>query len=272
MFSEYSQLGHSRVVLDNHKFSAGVVKDGSFVMWGITLAYKLAVSDAHTVRTYLLGYTCSLWFLMIIYSTKYVCYAVGFRNLTSLAQLRLDVTNESTVEVRPYVPGTPLNPPSSILLSHPIKLSAHQKFNYFIPRESFNIMGMLKSPMILIMIFGGGLVLGMPYLMVMLFVDLVSSPSYWPSSIEKHWPGSTWRDQEGAGKDIAGTKCCPEWGSQIWVSCRIWFQRVQYVLINHTRFSALMSAASGQDQSSSQPSPQNRAQTPNKSRGKGKRR
>lgn len=72
------------------------------------------------------------------------------------------------VEAHPYVPGTPMNPPSSILLPYPVRLSAQQKFNYFIPLESFNIMGMLKSPMILIMIFGGGLVLGMPYLMVML--------------------------------------------------------------------------------------------------------
>ncbi|KAE9410901.1 hypothetical protein BT96DRAFT_242326 [Gymnopus androsaceus JB14] len=198
---EYSQLGHSRVVLDNEKFSAGVLKDGSFAIPNVPSG------------TYLLS----------VISHDYI-----------FDQLRIDVTSE-VVEAHPYVPGTPMNPPSSILLPYPVRLSAQQKFNYFIPLESFNIMGMLKSPMILIMIFGGGLVLGMPYLM----------KSMDPESLEDFKREQARMSQVQSAVQSGDLK---------------------------SGFSALMSAASGPDQASSQPSPQNRAQTTNKSRGKGKRR
>ncbi|KAJ3883068.1 hypothetical protein F5051DRAFT_487423, partial [Lentinula edodes] len=133
----YNQLGHSRVVLDNDKHSGGILKDGSFVIPNVPSG------------TYLLS----------VISHDY-----------QFEQMRVDVKDsisfeEPVVEVRPYVLGTPMSPASTILLPYPIKLSARQRFNYFVPRESFNIMGMLKSPMILMMVFAGALVLGMPYLM-----------------------------------------------------------------------------------------------------------
>lgn len=69
-------------------------------------------------------------------------------------------------EVRPYVPGTPLDPPTAVLLPYPVKLAAKQKNVYFTPPESFNLAAMLSNPMILLMVFGGGMMLAMPYLMV----------------------------------------------------------------------------------------------------------
>ncbi|KAF9068040.1 hypothetical protein BDP27DRAFT_1422278 [Rhodocollybia butyracea] len=203
---EYSELGRSRAVLDDEKFSGGILKDGTFIIPNVPSG------------TYLLS----------VISHDYL-----------FDQLRIDVTESEetpTVEARPYIPGTPMNPPSTVLLTYPLKLSARQKFDYFVPRESFNIMGMLKSPMILMMIFAGGMVLGMPYLM----------KNMGPESLEE------------LRKEQAK------------------MSHAQSALQNgdfRSGMSALMEAVSGQDQPSSQPSPQApRTQPATKSRGKGKRR
>ncbi|KAG7099395.1 hypothetical protein E1B28_001248 [Marasmius oreades] len=127
----YKALGQTRVKLDNGKYSANVAQDGVFTIPNVNPGTYVFSAMSHN-------------------------YAFD--------QLRIDVY-ESAIEVRPYVPGTPLNPPSTITLQYPIELSAKQKYNYFVPPESFNVMGMLGSPMMLLMIFGGGMMLAMPYLM-----------------------------------------------------------------------------------------------------------
>ncbi|PPQ76717.1 hypothetical protein CVT26_004378 [Gymnopilus dilepis] len=79
-------------------------------------------------------------------------------------QLRVDVTNASLPEVRPYIPGTPFDPPSSVLLPYPIVLSAKEKADYFVPPESFNLAAMFSNPMMLLMVGVAVMMLGMPYL------------------------------------------------------------------------------------------------------------
>ena len=79
--------------------------------------------------------------------------------------MRLDVNN-STAEVRLYVPGTPLDPPSHVLLPYPIVLLPREKSVYFVPPETFNLVAMMSNPMMLLMVLGGGMMLVMPYLMV----------------------------------------------------------------------------------------------------------
>lgn len=37
---------------------------------------------------------------------------------------------------------------------------------YFVPAESFNLVAMFSNPMMLLMVFGGGMMLAMPYLIV----------------------------------------------------------------------------------------------------------
>lgn len=86
-------------------------------------------------------------------------------------QLRLDVKN-STSEVRPYVPGTPLNPPSPVLLPYPVVLIPREKSVYFVPPETFNLIAMMSNPMMLLMVLGGGMMLATPYLMVSSHVSL----------------------------------------------------------------------------------------------------
>lgn len=82
-----------------------------------------------------------------------------------LFQLRLDVKN-STTEVRLYIPGTSLNPPSPVLLPYPIVLMPREKSVYFVPPETFNLLAMMSNPMMLLMVVGGSMMLAMPYLMV----------------------------------------------------------------------------------------------------------
>jgi len=77
--------------------------------------------------------------------------------------LRIDVQHD-VAEIRPYAPGTPLEPASTVTLSHPIILTPRHKHVFFIPRDSFNLLGMLANPMMLMMIAGGGMVFAMPYL------------------------------------------------------------------------------------------------------------
>ncbi|KAJ3933613.1 MAG: hypothetical protein NXY57DRAFT_1047768 [Lentinula lateritia] len=194
----YNQLGHSRVVLDDDKHSGGILKDGSFVIPNVPSG------------TYLLS--------VISHDYQFEQDSISFE--------------EPVVEVRPYVLGTPMSPASTILLPYPIKLSARQRFNYFVPRESFNIMGMLKSPMILMMVFAGALVLGMPYLM----------KNMDPESLAE------FKREQAKMSHAQSALQSGDFKSGL---------------------SALMTAASGQDQASSQPP---RVQTATKSKGKSRRR
>ena len=77
----------------------------------------------------------------------------------------LDAKN-STAEVRPYVAGTPLNPPSTVSLPYPTVLTPQEKYVYFVPPEAFNLMAMMSNPVMLLMVFGGGMMLAMLYVMV----------------------------------------------------------------------------------------------------------
>lgn len=71
-------------------------------------------------------------------------------------QLRVDVTNE-TAQVHPYTLGTPFNPPSTVSLTYPLKLTPKEKLDFYLPPQSFNIISLLTNPMVLFGI--GGLAL-----------------------------------------------------------------------------------------------------------------
>jgi hypothetical protein len=45
-------------------------------------------------------------------------------------------------------------------------MTAKGKLNYFVPPEAFNIVGMLSSPMMIMMLVGGGMMLALPYMTV----------------------------------------------------------------------------------------------------------
>ncbi|KIM32649.1 hypothetical protein M408DRAFT_184612 [Serendipita vermifera MAFF 305830] len=80
--------------------------------------------------------------------------------------LRIDVLESSDLpEVRSYTPGTPLDPPSMFTLPYPLTLQARRKLDFFVPEASFNILGMLQNPMMLMMGVTALAVLGLPYML-----------------------------------------------------------------------------------------------------------
>ncbi|KAJ7225805.1 hypothetical protein GGX14DRAFT_422450 [Mycena pura] len=127
--SDVQSLGPAKVVLDAGKLNGNVLYNGSFSIPNVPVgAYILSV----------------------------VSHDYAFD------QLRIDVS-ESAFRVHPCPFGTPFNPPSSIVLPN-ITLTPRQKLEYIVPPESFNLLGMLQSPMMLMLIFGGAMVVAMPYL------------------------------------------------------------------------------------------------------------
>lgn len=74
----------------------------------------------------------------------------------------------SPPEVRPYLPGTPLSSTadSPVTIAYPLKVHPRYKNEYFVPKQSFNVMGMLQNPMIMMMGAVGLMVVALPYMMV----------------------------------------------------------------------------------------------------------
>ncbi|KAI0068471.1 hypothetical protein BV25DRAFT_1987245 [Artomyces pyxidatus] len=132
--ADFAELGHAKVILDNGIASGSILRDGRFVIPDVDAGVYVASVVSHDHQ---------------------------------FDQLRIDVPSEadSPPEIRPYTAGTPLNPPSAVKLAYPIKLVPRQRNKYFVPVESFNMIGMFQNPMMLMMLFGGAMMLGMPYLM-----------------------------------------------------------------------------------------------------------
>ena len=164
----------------------------------------------HNVGLFIMIRACNLWppprpdvptgvYLLSVISPDYSFDQVGITNVYHVmcghhsSQLRIDVLDSETKpEVRPYVAGTPLNPPSTILLSYPIKLVPRQKHVYFMPPESFNLMAMFSNPMMLIMVFGGIMVFAMPYIMVILH-EQMSILIFMELAYRVTWTQKCWR-------------------------------------------------------------------------------
>ena len=105
-------------------------------------------------------------------------------------QFRVDVFDTSSdPEIRPYIPGTPLSATPTVTLPYPLKLYPRQRNDYFVPPQSFNILGMFQNPMMLMMVGVGAMALLMPYLMVSLatLAHIKCLCQHYLS--EKHGPG-----------------------------------------------------------------------------------
>jgi hypothetical protein len=131
--TKYEDLGASKVILDDGRLSGSITKDGSFVIPDVQPGTYLLSVESHD---YLFD------------------------------SLRIDIKpSEPTPEIRPHVLGTPFNPASPVSLSYPISLVPRSKNAYFIPRESFNLVGMFQNPMMMIMAFTAVMMFAMPYIM-----------------------------------------------------------------------------------------------------------
>ncbi|KAL1748902.1 hypothetical protein HDZ31DRAFT_59788 [Schizophyllum fasciatum] len=135
---DIKQLGQAKVLLDNAAYSANVLRSGKFAITDVPPGTYMLSVRAHDY----------------MFDT-----------------LRIDVPepgdNGTVIDptVRPYIPGTPLDPPAPVTLPYPIILVARGKYNYYTPPSSFNALGMFQNPMMLIMGAGFLMVLAMPYLM-----------------------------------------------------------------------------------------------------------
>jgi len=125
-------LRQARAVVDDGRLRGSITRDGSFVIPDVPEGLHVLTVESHDY----------------VFDT-----------------IRIQV-NDSWLqpEARPYIPGTPLNPPSNILLPYPLSMVAREKQDYFVPPQAFNIVGMLSNPMMLLMVFGGVMVFAMPYL------------------------------------------------------------------------------------------------------------
>lgn len=82
-------------------------------------------------------------------------------------QYRVDVSEvDDRITVYGFIPGTPLSSNNVATLAYPIVLTPRIKHAYFVEREGFDPLAMLKSPMMLMMIGTGVLLFLTPYLMV----------------------------------------------------------------------------------------------------------
>ncbi|KAL5498210.1 hypothetical protein ACEPAH_2340 [Sanghuangporus vaninii] len=138
---DYAALGHSKVILDDGRYYGSIRRDGSF-----------SIPDVSNGS-----------YILTVVSLDY-----------AFDSLRVDVypSGESLPDVRPYIPGTPHNPPSTVSLQYPIVLTPRHKANYFVEMQSFNALGMLRNPMVLMMLVTAVLVFGMPYLIKSLDPDI----------------------------------------------------------------------------------------------------
>ncbi|KAG1826142.1 uncharacterized protein BJ212DRAFT_1511301, partial [Suillus subaureus] len=128
----YGALASAKVLLDAGKMSGRVTQNGNFSILDVPPG------------TYVLS----------VLSHDY-----------SFDHVRIDVSSsEPLPEVRPYIFGTPLLATTSFSLPYPIVLTPRHKNRYFSPRESFNLLGMFQSPMMMIMALTGVLMLAMPYI------------------------------------------------------------------------------------------------------------
>ena len=77
-------------------------------------------------------------------------------------------------------------------MPYPIRLHAKERLAYFTPPQSFNLLGMLSSPMVLMTVFGGGMVLAMPYIMVCPYAPYLSSSAQ-SLGHRKTWTLNSWK-------------------------------------------------------------------------------
>lgn len=128
-------------------------------------------------------------------------------------QVRIDVSpSEPLPDVRSYVFGTPLLSASSVSLPYPVVLIPRHKHKYFSPRDSFNLLGMFQSPMMMIMVLTGGMMLAMPYIMVS--STCISLVVIFMLVAEKLGPGGARRTESTSGKGFKHSRPLAEWRSQ----------------------------------------------------------
>ncbi|KAH7915357.1 hypothetical protein BJ138DRAFT_1122722 [Hygrophoropsis aurantiaca] len=130
---DYNSLGSAKVLLDTGKQYGTITHSGNF-----------SIPDV-TAGTYILS----------VLTHDFV-----------FEKIRVDISESEPIpEVKSYVFGTPLTSHASVKLPYPVVLVPRHRNNYFMPRESFNLLGMFQNPMMMIMVLTGVMMIGMPYIL-----------------------------------------------------------------------------------------------------------
>ncbi|KZV92092.1 hypothetical protein EXIGLDRAFT_769281 [Exidia glandulosa HHB12029] len=127
-------------------------------------------------------------------------------------QFLVDIVMNDTkplVFVHPYMPGTPLLPKANVTLAHPMTLLARRRNIYFVPRESFNVVGMFNNPMMLLMIGTGVMMFAMPMIMNSMDPQALADAKQMQAKIFSVQNAATSGDIAGAFKQIAGDSSTP---------------------------------------------------------------
>jgi len=117
---------------------------------------------------------------MTIHSTRYthtlpIHFISQHSRMSSYTQLRIDISSTSLLpKIKSHIFGTPLLSPAVVFLPFPITLIPRGKNNYFKPHESFSLLGMFQNPMMVLMLLTGLMLLGLPYVIVRLFLCCMS--------------------------------------------------------------------------------------------------
>lgn len=102
----------------------------------------------------------------VFYGVKPGVHLLDVHNLEyhfSHVKIQIPVDEDKEMKCIEYAyPGAPKQP---VDCSDGIILTAHAKYNYFESRPTFSILSIFKNPMMLMMLFSGGLMLLMPKLM-----------------------------------------------------------------------------------------------------------
>ncbi|KAI9632368.1 uncharacterized protein MKK02DRAFT_40671 [Dioszegia hungarica] len=155
----------SRVVLDHSSRYALVRQDGTFELSDLTEGTYIITPQIpeYTFPSYLLILTSSA-------PSTPAQSDLESRDPSPLAQTPASDL-ELTPHLQPFYPGkTPLTT-SSPSLAYPLALRPIGREDYYTPKGGVNVLGMLKNPVVLMMLASGVMMFGMPKLMASLDSD-----------------------------------------------------------------------------------------------------
>jgi hypothetical protein len=153
----------SRVKLDHGIHGAWVRADGSFTIEGVE-------HGSYVLTPSVPGYTVA----SVSHHTTARAVLTVQVLISIFPDTSIDTSTTETIHVQPWhptkLPNDPLKSPS---LPYPFTLYGRQD-DYFIPAPGMNIIGMFKSPMVLMMLFSGVMMYAMPKLQVRVNLSLIA--------------------------------------------------------------------------------------------------
>jgi hypothetical protein len=145
----------SRVKLDHGVNGAWVKADGSFTIEGVE-------QGSYVLTPSVPGYTVA----SVSYIPPVGSLADSQVIISIIPDTSIDTSTSEIVHIQPWHPTKlPNDPTSSPSLPYPFVLYGRPD-EYFIPAPGMNVIGLFKSPMVLMMMFSGVMMYAMPKLQV----------------------------------------------------------------------------------------------------------